>query len=240
MVSYFIELAVSELFYVNVRSPEKHLQWYIWDTFWKVKYATSQSVISLQVTCKQYKKLAAPGWDTRASMLLYYSQSPGTIHNPRLQSFVKTFAISCKKLSNGNLTHVFDMLRVLDLQAKRPKADLSLMVLKLDMVFTNIGTLNKKPVAQANKLYVICSISSHSLNLKENIDATFSVSWPNAVSSWVNMPSKATNNIWPADIFGVSWLGPSMLRGWISSEYCARSILRTEEVFHWFGIQVCS
>lgn len=61
MVSYFIELAVSELFYVNVSSPEKHLQWYIWDTFWKVKYATNQSVISLQVTCKQYKKLAAPG-----------------------------------------------------------------------------------------------------------------------------------------------------------------------------------
>ena len=36
LVSYYIELAVSELFYVNASSPEKHLhslRWYIGDTF---------------------------------------------------------------------------------------------------------------------------------------------------------------------------------------------------------------
>lgn len=51
------------------------------------------------------------------------------------------------------------------------------------------------------------------------------MSCPKAVSSWVNMPSKATSNIWPADILGVSCPVPSMLRGWMSSEYWACSIL---------------
>lgn len=55
------------------------------------------------------------------------------------------------------------------------------------------------------------------------------MSCPKAVSSWLNMPSKATNNICPADIFGVSWLCPSKLRGWISSEYWTRIILSAKK-----------
>lgn len=93
----------------------------------------------------------------------------------------------------------------------------------------------------------------HLVHLQENVNATFSVSCPKAFSSWVNMPSKATNNIWPADIFGVSWPGPSMLRGWISSEYWARSILRTRgflfvsvalalehlQMYNYFNLMLC-
>ncbi len=54
---------------------------------------------------------------------------------------------------------------------------------------------------------------------------TLSIRSPKAVSSCANMPSKATNNIWPALIFGVSCTELTMLRGWINSEYWARRTL---------------
>lgn len=63
--------------------------------------------------------------------------------------------------------------------------------------------------------------------LQEEQILTFSINKPNAVSTWANIPSKATKSIWPADILGVSSTDP--FRGWISSPYWAWSTLKKKQ-----------